>query len=92
MSGLVCGLDVCRGWCEAAVIDYVDSRRVSRDELLPFLSRMNVSLVAVESSGYIYPMYRVLRSIGVNVLVAHPKKVRLIAENRLKNDRSDSMC
>jgi len=28
----------------------------------------------------------------VNVLVAHPKKARLIAENRLKNDRSDSMC
>jgi len=23
----------------------------------------------------------------VNVLVAHPKKARLIAENRLKNDR-----
>jgi len=55
------GLDVCSGWCEAAVIDWfgnvVVSRRVSRDELLSFLSRMNVSLVAMESSGYVYPMY-----------------------------------
>jgi hypothetical protein len=61
VSGLVCGLDVYRGWCEATVIDWfgnvVDSRRVYRDELLSFLSRMNVSLVAVESSGYVYPMY-----------------------------------
>jgi len=39
MSGLVCGLDVHRGWCEATVIDWfgnvVVSRRVSRDELYP---------------------------------------------------------
>jgi len=35
MGGLVCGLDVHRGWCEATVIDWfgnvVASRRVSRD-------------------------------------------------------------
>jgi len=61
MSGLVCGLDVHRGWCEATVIDWFGnvavSRRFSRDEVVSFLSRMNVSLVAVESSGYVYPIY-----------------------------------
>jgi hypothetical protein len=79
------GLDVDRGWCEATV---VDSRRVVRDEVVSFLSRMNVSLVAMESSGYVYPMFRALMGGGMHVLVAHPK----IAENRLKNDRGDSMC
>jgi len=73
MCGLVCGLDVCRGWCEAAVIDLfgnvVDSGRVSRYEVVSFLSRMNVSLVAMESSGYDYPMYRALRGGGMHVLV-----------------------
>jgi len=53
---------------------------------------MYISIVAMESSGYVYPMYRALRESGMNVLVAHPKKTRLIAEDRLKNDRGDSMC
>jgi len=55
MGSLVCGLDVHRGWCETIV----DSRSVSRDELLSFLSsRMDVFLVAMESSGCVYSMYR----------------------------------
>jgi transposase len=71
------GLDVDRGWCEATVVDWfgnvVDSRRVSRDEVVSFLSRMNVSLVAMESSGYVYLMFRALMGGGMHVLVAQPK-------------------
>ncbi|GBC72013.1 hypothetical protein HRbin02_01802 [Candidatus Calditenuaceae archaeon HR02] len=37
-------------------------------------------------------MYSRLRGMGLNVMVAHPRKTRLIAENRLKSDRSDSKC
>ena len=96
MSGLVCGLDVHKRHCEATVIDWfgnvIESRRISKDELYSFLSSMNVSLVAVESSSYVHPMYSKLRAMGLEVIVAHPKKTRLIAENRLKSDRRDSEC
>ncbi|GBC70964.1 hypothetical protein HRbin02_00738 [Candidatus Calditenuaceae archaeon HR02] len=91
MSGLICGLDVHKAWCEATVIDWfgniVDSRRISRDELGSFLSGSRVSLVAIESSTYVHPLCNRLRSDGFRVVVAHPKKTRLIAENRLKSDQ-----
>ena len=39
-TDVMCGLDVHRGWFEATVIDWfgnvVDSRKVSRDELLSY--------------------------------------------------------
>ncbi|GBC70408.1 hypothetical protein HRbin02_00175 [Candidatus Calditenuaceae archaeon HR02] len=96
MSGLVCGLDVHRRFCEATVVDWfgsvVESRMLPGDELYLFLSSMNVSLVVVESSSYVYPMYSRLRGIGLVVIVAHPRKTRLIAENRLKGGGRDSKC
>lgn len=96
MSGFVCGLDIHKWFCEATVVDWfgnvVESRRMSRDELYSFLSSMYVSLVAVESSSYGYPMYGRLRGMGLEVIAAHPRKARLIAENRLKGDRKDSRC
>jgi len=61
MCGLICGLNACSGWCDETVIDWhgnaVDSTRVSEDELLSFLSKMDVFLVVMESSGCVYPTY-----------------------------------
>ncbi|MEM0348952.1 MAG: transposase [Candidatus Caldarchaeum sp.] len=94
MSGLVCGLDVHKSCCDATIVDWfgnmVESRRLPRDEVYYFLSSKRVSLVAMESSSYVHPMYRRLRDMGLKVFVAHPRNTRLIAENRLKSDRSDS--
>jgi len=90
MCCFVCGLDVHRDWCEAAFIDLFGnvavSGRVPWDEVLSFLSKMNVSLAAMEYSGYIHLSYG-FEEVGMDVLVAHPRKARLIAEDRLENDR-----
>jgi transposase len=45
----------------------------------------------VESTGnYWMRVHDVLEDVGVDTLVAHPAKTKLIAESRLKNDRVDS--
>lgn len=45
----------------------------------------------VESTGnYWIRVHDTLEEMGVNTLVAHPTKTKLIAESRLKNDRVDS--
>jgi transposase len=45
----------------------------------------------VESTGnYWIRVHDTLEEMGVNTLVAHPTKTKLIAESRLKNDRIDS--
>ncbi|GBC68578.1 hypothetical protein HRbin01_00261 [archaeon HR01] len=88
MSGFVCGLDVHKGCCDATKVDWfgnvVESRRISRDVVYSFLSSRKVSLVAM--------FIRCIVDMGLEVLVAHPRKTRLIAENRLKGDGSDSKC
>jgi transposase len=70
--------------------EVVERRKLSNDEIVPFLGRYPVDKVAMESSTSIVPVYRALRGKGYNVLVSHPKKTRLIAESRIKTDRVDS--
>ena len=47
--------------------------------------------VAMESCSYFYPLYNQLEEAGVEVKVAHPMKVRLIAEARIKSDKIDTL-
>ena len=47
--------------------------------------------VAIESTGFIYPIYDKLSSLdSCHVSVAHPNKVKLIAKSKLKHDRTDA--
>jgi hypothetical protein len=47
--------------------------------------------VAIESLGFIYPIYdRLSKLPACHVSVADPSNVRLIAKSRLKNDRADA--
>lgn len=48
------------------------------------------SKIAMESGTYSRPLYNELKSRGFDVLMAHPAKLRLIAESSKKTDRNDS--
>jgi len=94
MSSLVCGLDVHKNSVYATVMSYggeiVEKRKLSNDDVVSYLDRYPIDKVAMESSTSIVPIYRALRTKGYTILVSHPKKIRLIAESRIKTDRVDS--
>jgi transposase len=47
--------------------------------------------VAIESTGFIYPIYDKLSTLkSCHVSVAQPNKVKLIAKSKLKHDRADA--
>jgi len=94
---MIVGIDVHKNYCEAASIDE-DGRLIKRwrfrnqneaiEEFLPNLPAG--TRVAMESCSYFYPLYNQLEREGFQVSVAHPLKVKLIAESRNKNDRVDA--
>jgi len=94
---MIVGIDVHKNFCEAASIDE-DGRLIKRwrfknqneaiEEFLPNLPEG--TKIAMESCSYFYPLYNQLERGGFQVCVAHPLKVKLIAESRNKNDRVDA--
>lgn len=65
--------------------------RTSPVELYRVLQRYHEPMKAALEATYTWgPMYDWLGGIAEEVILAHPKKVRLIAEARIKTDRIDS--
>ncbi|MDG7039076.1 MAG: transposase [Nitrososphaerota archaeon] len=68
-------------------------KRLPTGKLSEFVSKFPAEEkhVAIESVGFLRPIYEDLRRIpSCSVSVANPSKVKLIAESKTKNDRSDS--
>ena len=98
-STKVAGIDVGKGWLDAAVSGESVSLRVRNDEagiagLTDWLQRHGVGRVGLEASG---PYDRLVRSAlaaaGLAVLVHQPLEVRLfgrLRRQRAKNDRLDA--
>jgi len=91
------GVDVHERESQVAVLDKAGNvlmeKRISTGKLSEFISEFpaDEKHVAVESVGFIRPIYKELTGIpACSVSVASPVKVRLIAESKTKNDRSDS--
>ncbi|MEM2178332.1 MAG: transposase [Candidatus Methanomethylicaceae archaeon] len=94
MSDYICGIDIHKNFSNITIEDsignIIDYRKIKNNEIINYLLNKNISLIALESSNYIMPIYRKIKDLGYKILVSHPKKTRLIAENRLKNDKRDS--
>jgi transposase len=94
MSACVCGLDVHKESTYATILTpegkIVNQMKMSNDKVLMYLSRFNVSKVAMESSNQVAALYRKLKNKGYQVIVSHPRKTRYIAEAKIKSDRVDS--
>lgn len=90
------GLDVHKEFCQACVID--PSGRVlsnekfssTQKELDGFLRRFKNAKFVLESTGIWEFIYEGIEKRGFEVVVAHPLKVRAIAEAKVKTDKVDA--
>lgn len=90
------GLDVHKEFCQACVMN--ESGRVisnekfssNRTDLDKFLSRFKKAKFVLESTGIWEFIYEAIEEKGFEVVLAHPLKVRAIAEARVKTDKIDA--
>lgn len=70
----------------------LEEKRIPTKDLESFLCSLpGEKRVAIESVGFVYPIFDRLSAIpSCKVAVANPNRVRLIAETRLKHDRADA--
>ena len=92
------GIDMHKHFSEAVVLDdtgkVVSRRRLyheNRESLVKFFSGLGPdAIVTVEATRSWYWLYELLESLNLPVKLAHPLKVRLIADAKLKNDKIDA--
>jgi transposase len=90
------GLDVSDRTTEAFAIDHTGGRterfrfRTRRSELVEALRRFAGARVVLEVGAHSPWMSRALQDTGCEVIVANPRRVRLIAEADTKSDRCDA--
>ena len=93
---LYVGVDVHEEESQLAVLEkeglLVREERIQTKDLCRFISSLpGEKHVALESVGFIHPLYEKLPCISdCTVHVANPNRVRLISESSTKNDRNDA--
>jgi transposase len=90
------GLDVHKEFCQACVIDpsgrVLSNERFSstQEDLDEFLDRFEDAKFVLESTGIWEFIYEGIERRGLEAVLAHPLKVRAIAEARVKTDKVDA--
>lgn len=92
------GIDLHKHFCQVAWVDDESgellNRRIENQDAAAWEALFGAlgerARVAVEATGNWMWLADLLEGMGVEVNLAHPLKVRLIAESRLKNDRVDA--
>jgi transposase len=90
------GVDVHKDSCQVAVLNekgvLVQEARIPsvREDLEAFFRPLGDAKVAMEAMGFHEWIYDLLESLGFEVVVAHPAKVRAIAEAKVKTDKVDA--
>jgi len=94
INTLFCGMDVHKESTYATIINIFGEvqtqKRMKNEEIPEFIEPYRVEKVAMEALTYITPLHRELSEQGYNITVSHPRKTKLIAESRIKNDKVDS--
>jgi Transposase len=95
-SATYVGIDVHERESQLAIFDPSGSllmeKRIPTSELEKFISALpGEKYVAIESVGFIYPIFDRLSKIpSCHLSVANPSSVNLIAQSKLKHDRADA--
>jgi transposase len=90
------GLDVHRDFCEVAICESGSTRRAGRIASDPqtlelFASSLSADdQVAMEATSNALAIARILEGHVARVVLAHPRKVRVIAEAKVKTDQIDA--
>lgn len=90
------GLDVHKEFCQACVIDrsgrVISNERFSstQEELDEFLDGFKNAMFVLECTGIWEFIYEGIENRGFEAVLAHPLKVRAIAEARVKTDKVDA--
>ena len=92
------GIDMHKWFSEIAVVNDAGQTVVrrnlahdNRQAMLDFFAQYRTDAIAtIEATRNWYWLYELLESMGIPVKLAHPLKVRVIAEAKLKNDRIDA--
>ena len=90
------GLDVHKEFCQACVMNksglVISNERFlsTQDALDKFLDRFEDAEFVLESTGIWEFIYEGIEKRGFEVVLAHPLKVRAIAEARVKTDKADA--
>lgn len=93
---LFAGLDIHKEFHNGCIMDekgvIVKEARFSssRECVLAFFAGFDVKRVVFESTGFWWSLYELLESVGLEVVLAHPFKVKCIAFAKLKNDKIDA--
>ncbi|MDI6810813.1 MAG: transposase, partial [archaeon] len=94
---LYVGIDLHKEVCYATTLDkegeIIDRRDFenNRGEWEKFIEVMpRGSKVAIEACSYWYPVCDFLEDRGIEVILSHPSKTRIIAEAKIKTDKIDS--
>lgn len=91
-----CGIDLHVSYSQICILDeegeVMETSRVrtSRPALAKFFGRRDRMNIVIEAGGSSPWVSRHLEGLGHEVLVCSPRKVRLIAESTLKNDKVDA--
>ena len=95
-NALYVGVDVHERESQLAIFEQggtlVEERRLPTGELGAFLSSLpGEKRIAIESVGFIYPIYDRLTSLrDCRVTVANPNRLQLISKSSTKHDRADA--
>jgi transposase len=89
------GMDVHKDSCYMSAID-AEGKTIAEEEIkIEDINNWITTLdkeckIAMESSTASKPLYHLIKEQGLNVLMAHPSGLRVIAESSQKTDRTDS--
>lgn len=90
------GMDVHKKFCYVTIMDQEGNKICERrfpttdEELSAFAEDIGDAKVVVEASTTGLRVYEHLDELGVNICMAHPLKVKAIADAKVKTDRIDS--
>jgi len=90
------GLDIHKNSCVATQMDgqgkVVRREKIGTDkeEIEEFFSSIEKGKIVMESTGIWEYFYEILDSLGFDVTLSNPVKMRIIAEARIKTDKVDS--
>lgn len=89
------GIDVHKNSCYLTALDeagnILEEKEIETEHMIEWVHNVDTNCkIAIEASTASKPLYHLMKEHKLNVLMAHPAGLRVIAESTQKTDKSDS--